>query len=57
MLRLNVGVTGIEPAAFRSRTERSTDELHPEFLGAKQLATLKNSNYKLYFLAKFMFFF
>lgn len=25
----DVGVAGIEPTTFRSRTERSTDELHP----------------------------
>ena len=28
---LLVGVAGIEPTAFRSRTENSTDELHPVF--------------------------
>lgn len=26
-----VGVEGIEPSASRSRTERSTDEPHPEY--------------------------
>lgn len=26
-----VGVEGIEPSASRSRTERSTDELHSEY--------------------------